>query len=178
MLAENIYEEDTGQLSLGKSHPDLFLIMMKGLGYKVREFERIKLLPASHRYRVWLDRLSTHRNWVIGAAVFTIFVEGSVHDRQEILNPSKPKTQKEIEAFVIHHPLVQHHHVSLRCMDLIRAHQMVEAGHRHDAYQMVANKATDRRQQDAVLAALRKTLALWLRYRAEIASACGLKPVW
>jgi pyrroloquinoline-quinone synthase len=27
MLADNIYEEDTGGLSLGKSHPELFLTM-------------------------------------------------------------------------------------------------------------------------------------------------------
>ena len=177
MLAENIYEEDTGRLSLGKSHPTLFLTMMKGLGYKVREFERITLLPASHRYRVWLDRLSAHHNWVIGAAVLTIFVEGSIHDRKEILNPSKAKTRKEIEALVTHHPLVRHHHVSPHCMDLIRAHQMVEAGHRQDAYQMVANYARDRRQQEAVLATLQKILALWLRYRDGIAHACGLKPL-
>ena len=30
MLADNIYEEDTGGLSLGKSHPELFLTMMSG----------------------------------------------------------------------------------------------------------------------------------------------------
>jgi pyrroloquinoline quinone (PQQ) biosynthesis protein C len=30
MLAENIYEEDTGGLSMGKSHPELFLNMMAG----------------------------------------------------------------------------------------------------------------------------------------------------
>jgi hypothetical protein len=36
-------------------------------------------------------------------------------------------------------------------MDLIRAHQMVEAGHRHDAYAMVVNYATTHTQQQAVL---------------------------
>ena len=39
MLAENIYEEDTGGLSLGKSHPELFLTMMAGLGLPARDFE-------------------------------------------------------------------------------------------------------------------------------------------
>ena len=176
MLAENIYEEDTGQLSLGQSHPELFLTMMKGVGYQIREFDRIRLLPASRPYRSWLDRISAHRDWNLGAAVLTIFVEGSIHDRHELMNPSQRKTRKEIEAYVSRHPLVRHQNVSRKDMDLIRAHQMVEAGHRHDAYRMVVNHATTRRQQESVLAAMRKTLTLWLRYRDGVARACRLQP--
>ena len=176
MLAENIYEEDTGQLSLGQSHPELFLTMMKGVGFQVREFDRIRLLPASRRYRAWLDQISTHRDWVVGAAVFTIFVEGSIQDRQEIRNPPKPKTRNEVEAYVRRHPLVRNQGVSRKCMDLIRAHQMVEAGHRHDAYQMVVNYATTRRQQESILAVVRKTMQLWILYRDSIAHACKLQP--
>lgn len=176
ILAENIYEEDTGRLSLGRSHPELFLTMMKGLGYTTREFERMTLLSASRLYRGWLDRVSAHRDWILGAAVLTIFVEGSIHDRQELMNPSQRKTRNEIEGYVSRHPLVCHQNVSRKYMDLIRAHQMVEAGHRHDAYRMVVNYATTRRQQDSVLTAMRKTLQLWLRYRDGIARACKLQP--
>jgi len=60
-------------------------------------------------------------------------------------------------------------------LDLVRAHQMVEAGHRHDAYAMALTHATTRKQQEAVLASLRKSLILWLRFRDGIARACGLK---
>src|SRR5918996_2320611 len=164
MLAENIYEEDTGGLSLGRSHPDLFLSMMEGLGYKQEEFHEITLLPASRAYRKWLDRVSSSRDWVIGAAVLTIFVEGSVNDREEILNPSQPKTQTAIEEIIKKHPLVQYHGVSPGSMDLTRAHQMVEAGHRHDAYDMILNHAEASPQQQAVLARLNQTLQYWLRY--------------
>src|SRR5690348_18476016 len=52
MLAENIYEEDTGGLSLGKSHPELFLQMMAGLGLTPATFEGVRLLPPAPRYRV------------------------------------------------------------------------------------------------------------------------------
>ncbi|MDH5773495.1 MAG: iron-containing redox enzyme family protein, partial [Nitrospirota bacterium] len=69
MLAENIFEEDTGQLSLGRSHPDLFLQMMEGLGFPQKDFIDITLLPATQRYRRWLDRMSNHPDWVVGAAV-------------------------------------------------------------------------------------------------------------
>lgn len=59
-------------------------------------------------------------------------------------------------------------------MDLIRAHQLVEAGHRHDAYAMVVNYATTRPQQQAVLGCLKKCLTLWQAYRDAVAKACGV----
>ncbi|HEX5647453.1 MAG TPA: iron-containing redox enzyme family protein [Nitrospira sp.] len=174
MLAENIYEEDTGGLSLGRSHPALFLSMMEGLGFRSKDFEDIRLLPAARRYRTWLDRISNHRQWVLGASALTIFVEGSVKDRAELTKPSKPKTSEEIEAVIAQHPLVKHHGLSPNHMDLIRAHQAVEAGHRHDAYDMVVNHATTRAEQQAVLTCLKKCLILWLAYRDAVAKACGI----
>jgi pyrroloquinoline quinone (PQQ) biosynthesis protein C len=174
MLAENIYEEDTGKLSLGTSHPELFMNMMKGLGFRLRQFEKIELLPATLPYRAWLDRISNGSDWVLGAAVLTIFVEGSVHDRQELLHPPQPKTRHHIDEKIKQHPLVQYHGVSPHAMDLIRAHQMVEAGHRHDAYAMVVNYAKETAQQDAVLKVMDKSLQLWLRYRDGVARACGI----
>ncbi len=175
MLAENIYEEDTGGLSLGKSHPELFLTMMGGLGFTARDFESVRLLPAARRYRAWLDRASHHRDWVIGAAALTVFVEGSIKDRKELAEPSKPKTAEEIESLVQQHPLVKHYRLSPDAMDLIRSHQMVEAGHRHDAYNMVVNYAVTRAQQRAVLSCLRTCLRLWTAYRDGVAKICGLK---
>ncbi len=174
MLAENIFEEDTGQLSLGFSHPQLFITMMKGLGFYGREFDQIALLPATQRYRKWLDRMSNHRDWIIGAAVMTIFVEGSMHDRAELSRPARPKTARQISTKIKSHPLVTYHGVKPEDMDLIRAHQMVEGGHRHDAYAMVVNHAKIRTQQDDILTTLQKTLDLWLRYRDGVARACGL----
>ncbi|TKS59424.1 MAG: hypothetical protein EWM72_02234 [Nitrospira sp.] len=174
MLAENIYEEDTGGLSLGKSHPELFLTMMEGLGFSAQDFEHVRPLPASRIYRAWLDKMSGHRHWVMGAATLTIFVEGSVNDRKEIHEPSKPKNAEDIEAIIQNHPLVQHHGLPPDYMDLIRAHQLVEAGHRHDAYDMVVNYTTPALQR-SVLANLKKSLSHWLQYRDAVAKACGIR---
>lgn len=175
MLAANIYEEDTGGLSFGRSHPELFHEMMQGLGFQLRDFERARLMPASAAYRAWLEKATAHRDWVIGAATMAIFVEGSVKDRKEILEPSKPKAEGEIEAYVDAHPLVQQHGIARSSMDLIRAHQKVEAGHRQDAYQMVLRYATTGSQQQAVLASLKTSLRLWLAYRDAVAKACSLR---
>lgn len=176
MLAENIFEEDTGQLSLGFSHPQLFITMMNGLGFHGKEFDQITLLPATQRYRKWLDRMSDHKDWVVGAAVMTIFVEGSMHDRAEMSRPARPKTARQISIKIKNHPLVTYHGVKPEAMDLIRAHQMVEGGHRHDAYVMVVNHAKTRTQQDQILTTVQKTLDLWLRYRDGVARACQLRP--
>jgi pyrroloquinoline quinone (PQQ) biosynthesis protein C len=174
MLAENIYEEDTGGLSLGKSHPELFLQMMGGLGYPARTFEDGRLLPGARRYRAWLERASNHRDWVVGAAVMTVFVEGSIKDRKELAEPSKPRTPEEIESSVQQHPLVRHYGLPPDAMDLIRSHQMVEAGHRHDAYCMVVNHAKTRSQQETILRYLNRSLTLWTAYRDGVARACGI----
>jgi pyrroloquinoline-quinone synthase len=176
LLANNIYEEDTGGLSLGRPHPDLFLTMMLGLGYERSEFRDVELLPDSRRYREWLDRVSLEQEWVVGAAVLTIFVEGSIHDRQEILHPSPPRTQADIEDHIQKHPLVQHHGLNPKYLDLVRAHHMVEAGHRHAAYQMVLSHAADAGRQQAVLDSLNEALTHWLVFRDGIARACGLNP--
>ncbi|HMU30152.1 MAG TPA: iron-containing redox enzyme family protein [Nitrospira sp.] len=174
MLAENIYEEDTGGLSFGRSHPELFNEMMRGLGFDSRVFLRATLLPASLRYRRWLEKVTASRDWVVGAAALAVFVEGSIKDRQEIQEPSKPKTEAQIEAYIDAHPLIRHHKIEREHMDLIRAHQKVEAGHRQDAYTMVVNYAETRSQQNAVLACVRQGLTLWTAYRDSIAKACKL----
>lgn len=175
MLAENIFEEDTGKLSLGMSHPALFLKMMKGLGFRAGDFESIQLLPSTRGYRRWLDQISDGPDWVLGAAVMTIFVEGSVNDRKELASLTRKKSPRQIRHKLMTHPLVRYHGVSPQSLDLIRAHQMVEAGHRHDAYDMVVQYATSRSHQEKILTAMRKTLGLWGKYRDGVARACGLK---
>jgi pyrroloquinoline quinone (PQQ) biosynthesis protein C len=173
MLAENIYEEETGGLSLGQSHPELFLTMMEGLGFSRKDFEHDRLVPAARTYRGWLDRMSRHRDWVVAAATFTVFVEGSVKDRQELRTTSKKSHAKDLDSIVRRHPLVRYHGVSPKHMGLVRAHQLVEAGHRHDAYDMVVNY-TPRTLRPLVLASVTKSLALWLNYRDAVAKACRI----
>lgn len=173
MLAENIYEEETGGLSLGKSHPELFLRMMEGLGFRRQDFEHDRLLLAARTYRAWLEKMSHHRHWVVAAAIFTVFVEGSVKDRKELQAPSKRRKATDIEAIIASHPLVRYHKVPRSQMDLIRAHQLVEAGHRHDAYDMVVNY-TPPALRPLVVTSVKKSLALWLNYRDAVAKACGI----
>lgn len=174
LLAENIYEEDTGRLSLGCPHPELFLKMMTGLGFDSAEFQHVELLPASHVYRQWLEDITRHPNWRLGVAATTILVEGSIKDRLELQHPPGPKTQAQVEHAVTNHPLVLYHGLPPEHLDLVRAHQMVECSHRHQAYRMVLTHAVEPQDQEAVLGCLEEGLGLWLRYRDGVAEACGL----
>lgn len=171
-LAENIFEEETGKLTLGSPHPDLFLNMMEGLGFQKTDFENVKLLANAKKYRSWLDEASWNSNWLIGAVVITIFVEGSRKDREEIEGTKPPELP--VEEKLKHHPLVQYQGLDPKYLNLQRAHSEAEAGHRHAAWRMVLNYANNRSDQQAIISALQKSLDLWLDYRDEVAKACNI----
>jgi len=174
-LASNLYEEDTGGLTLGQSHPDLFLAMMLGLGFERAHFRDVNLLAESCAYREWLDTITIEGDWLTALAVVTIFVEGSVHDRQVLLNPPPPNDAEQIEEVIRKHPLVQHHGVDPKHLDLIRVHLMVESGHRHTAWQTVLAYATGVADQQLILSTMQYALNHWLRYRDGVARYCGLR---
>jgi pyrroloquinoline-quinone synthase len=172
-LAENIYEEETGKLSKGVPHPELFLVMMEGLGFPRARFTGIDLLPEAAAYRAWIDTVTTRRPWVEGAALVTIFVEGSVLDRRRI-EATEPEDPVDIEEELRQNALVRCYGVDLRFLDLKRAHHMVETGHRKMAWKMVLDHATTERTAERVRRVLARTLDLWLLYRDGVARACRL----
>ena len=67
-LAENLYEEDTGGLAAGRPHPDLFMMYPQGLGMDLERFAKVRLLPAAHAYRGFLDDATTNRGWSVAAS--------------------------------------------------------------------------------------------------------------
>ncbi len=174
-LAENLYEEETGGLTVGRSHPELFLYMMEGLGFKPDEFERITLLPSSQRYRQWLDRITLDGTWIEAAAVITIFVEGSIKDRRD-LNPEVTPDDTDIKQKILSHPLVKFHKVDPMYLDLVRAHHSIEGTHRIAAWKMVIEHARTATEKKKIHQAVQKSLELWLSFRDGVAKACGMKP--
>lgn len=172
-LAENLYEEETGGLTRGRAHPDLFLYLMEGLGFSPQDFDAVELLPESAAYRRWLDQVTTTASWIEGAAVATIFVEGSVHERA-VLNGTV-REEPDIERKIAEHPLVKYHHVAPRYLELARAHGAVEGLHRRDAWKMVMEYATAPEAQERVVHAMERSLDLWFAYRDGVARACGIR---
>jgi len=168
-LIENVYEEETGGLHAGCPHPELFLEYPRGLGMDLARFENVELLPASAAYREFLDRVTLTGPWEVGAAVMTLFVEGTAFERGE-LDPSAPRRPvPPLED----HPLVRHYGLPLERLALTRAHRSVEGEHRAAAWRVVLDHTPPERHQ-TVIDAMNGALASWLAYRDGVAAACGL----
>jgi pyrroloquinoline quinone (PQQ) biosynthesis protein C len=172
MLAANIYEEQTGGISGTTSHPELFLRMMEGCGFSRSDFGEVELLPAANRYRTFLDEISGLDHWVVGAAVLTIFVEGSVNERRE-MEKTGPDSDSEIEAAIRQHPLVRVHGLDPKFLELQRVHKKVEGGHRLDAWKTVLGH-TPAKLEDRVVQMVERALERWLAYRDDVAQTCGI----
>jgi len=175
-FAENIYEEQTGglsqKISKGLSHPELFLKMMGGLGYRNQDFENIQLVPTSLGYRTFLDLVSFTYDWRIAAAVLTLFVEGSIEDRERLKKNYHPT--KSIEAKLKEHSLHRHYGISLSDMDLVRAHHSIEGGHRKTAWETLL-KAIPVEFQIPVVRAMQEALELWLLFRDGVCLEMSLE---
>lgn len=168
-LIENVYEEETGGLAAGRPHPELFLEYPRGLGMELARFDRVTLLPAARRYRAFLDLTTQHRGWCVAAAVTTLFLEGTPHDRSVLDPNAPPRPEPPLEE----HPLVKHYGLPLDALALTKAHRGVEGEHRAAAWRvMLDHVPADERR--ACVDAVEDALALWLAYRDEVAEAVGL----
>lgn len=168
-LIENVYEEETGALHAGRPHPVLFLEYPRGLGMDLTRFEHVDLLTEAQRYRTVLDRFTTAEGWDAAAAVTTLFVEGTCHDRGELFPGAPRRPEPPLEQ----HPLVRHYGLPLESLALTKAHRAVEGSHRASAWHVVLDFVEPERRS-AVVAAMRETLGAWLEYRDGVAAAVGL----
>lgn len=169
-LAENLYEEETGGLIAGRPHPELFLEYPRGLGMDLTRFARVELLPAAQRYRDVLDRTTTSMGWEVAAAVSTLFIEGTQHERGELDENAPRRPAPPLDQ----HPLVLHYGLPLECLALTKAHRRVEGSHRAAAWRILV-RHVEAPARAAVLAAMREALAAWHAYRDDVALACGLR---
>jgi pyrroloquinoline-quinone synthase len=167
-LAANLYEEETGGLSFGRPHPELFLDQMAALGLRREDFDRARLLPEAAAYRAWLDAACAE-SWLLGAAVITLWVEGSVHERRALSG-----VEDELETRLGQHFLVRHHGLSPQQLRLQRAHAAVEGGHRRDAWDMVLGHARRDDEREQVVEAVRVACELWHLYRDAVSRTAGI----
>jgi pyrroloquinoline quinone (PQQ) biosynthesis protein C len=169
-LAENIYEEETGGIAAGRPHPELFLEYARGLGMDLSRFDDVTLLAAARMYREFLDHAIQRSGWETAAAVVTIFIEGTKDDRSEI-DPVLPKQpQKPLDE----HPLVRHYGLPLKHLALTKAHREIEGNHRASAWEAILSYVPEAKRE-SVVSAMESALTHWLRYRDEVAAACGIE---
>jgi pyrroloquinoline-quinone synthase len=172
-LAENVYEEQTGGLSGTAPHPELFLRMMSGLGFRAADLESDRdLHPAAVSYARYLRDGATRGPWQAAVALLTIFVEGSVNERAELAGTF---VRARGEDAVARHPLVAHYGCPPSAMELTRAHAAVEGGHRADAWRIVlAHVGDEGPVARAVEEVCEGALGAWLAYRDGVAERMGI----
>ena len=169
-LAENIFEEETGGLSLGIGHAELFLRIPEGLGMDVSRFHDVTLVSGAKAYRDFLDDATTHRGWEIATAVTTLFLEGTKWDRGE-LDPNFPKRPMPP---LDQHPLARNYGLSTDHLTLAQVHRDVEGGHRSSAWHIMEEHVPAERRRP-VVAAMEEALAFWKGYRDHVAEICGVE---
>lgn len=171
-LAENLYEEQTGGLSGSAPHPELFLVMMEGLGFSRADFHDDDLHPAARAYKDWLYATAAAAPWQAACALLTIFVEGSVNERGELSGTfRRPRGEDAVKR----HPLVVHYGCKPEAMKLTRAHGDVEGGHRADAWRILVDHVADDATAKIVVDTCAEALARWHRYRDGVAERMGLR---
>ncbi|MEO8904898.1 MAG: iron-containing redox enzyme family protein [Polyangiaceae bacterium] len=168
-LIENVYEEETGGIQAGRPHPELFLEYPRGLNMDLSRFEQVALLPAAESYRAFLDESTLRGGWEVGAAVTTLFVEGTAHERGEL----DPNAARRPSPPLEDHPLVKHYGLPLDRLQLTKAHRAVEGDHRKTAWRVMLDHVAPPKRF-AVIEAMERALTLWLGYRDGVAEACGL----
>lgn len=175
-IAENLYEEQTGgisqKLSQGRSHPELFLKMMSGLGFSKKQFEKIDLLPTSLAYRCFLDRVTLIDDWRMGAAILSIFVEGSCKDRERLKRSFKEKDS--LKKKLSEHALIKHYGLKEKDADLIKVHHAVEGDHRRSAWETILRTVPDS-QSAHLVQRMTQALELWLLFRDGVCVEMGLE---
>ncbi|MEM7160433.1 MAG: iron-containing redox enzyme family protein [Myxococcota bacterium] len=169
-LAENLYEEETGRLTRGRPHADLFLEYPRGLNMDLARFHAVELLPAARTYRAVLDHLTQAEGWAVATAVTTIFVEGTPYERGELDESAPRRPAPPLED----HPLVEHYGLPVSALALTKVHREVEGDHRASAWHMVLDHVGEA-ERKRVIAGMEEALAGWHAYRDAVAVACGLE---
>ena len=175
-FAENIFEEQTGGLSKsisrGQSHPELFIKMMKGMGFARKEFESIELVPTSLAYKSFLDLVTLTYDWRVAAAVLTLFVEGSVEDRQRLKKNYKPVNS--LNEKIKNHSLHKYYGLKKSEMDLVKVHHSIEGSHRKSAWETVL-KIIPKNLHAETLRTMSNALELWNLYRDGVCIEMGIE---
>ena len=85
----------------------------------------------------------------------------------------EPAAPPRPEPALAEHPLVKHYGLPIASLSLTKAHRGVEGEHRLSAWKVMLDFVQEV-ERPAVVEALQQTLRAWLRYRDDVAQACGL----
>ncbi|MEX2962707.1 hypothetical protein [Microbulbifer sp. TYP-18] len=166
ILAEHLFELETGSLSGSGPHEDLFLACPRGLGMNMTRFQEITLLPKAAEFRAVLDRATCDQGWEVAAAVTILFLEGSEGGFTEAPLGRRPIPVRP-----------SHQSPSRRRSDtaaaLTRAGCALAGSSRREAWHLMLDLVTEN-ARPRVLQWMGLVSRGWQHYRDDVARACGL----
>ncbi|OLC16615.1 MAG: hypothetical protein AUH29_04645 [Candidatus Rokubacteria bacterium 13_1_40CM_69_27] len=147
-LAESVYEEETGRLSGGKPHPELFLDFAAGAGVPRQEMLGATPLPSTAALIHWFEYSTKLLPFHEGVAAINLAAEGQVVGA---FGPFARALQK-------------HYGLSEAAVAFWDIHELADAEHSDVGDHIVVRHATTAERHEAVRRAVRTSLAMWWQF--------------
>jgi len=135
----------------------------RGLGFDLARFDHVSPLPVLRAYRAFLDDATQQRGWSVAAAVVTLFVEGTAHERA-LFDPNAAPRPSRRSSSTARRPL----RPAAREPRAHEAHRGVEGDHRKAAWAVMLDHVPAI-EHGAVLDAMREAVRTWKDYRDDVA---------
>ncbi|WP_237064677.1 iron-containing redox enzyme family protein [Microbulbifer guangxiensis] len=171
LLAEELYEQDTGGLSGSDGNAELFLELAAGLGLSTDRFRHVTMLPQAASFHELLHEACSRHGWEVGAAVTMVFLEGNAYARAGL----EPGVADAPRVRPVDHPLVRFYGLPLQSLALTRAHHERDKTQRKAAWHLMLDFVGEE-ARPRVLQWMGQVLHGWLHYRDELAVKIGLLP--
>jgi len=157
-LAESLYEEETGRISgCNVSHPELFIRFGEAVGAARTAMERGVPLPTTAALIDWFLESTRDRPFIEGAAATNLAAEGQVPGA---FGPFA-------------RALERHYGCTPAQVAFWDVHEHADREHSAVGDHIVVRLATTAELQDAVRAAVARSLDLWWRFFDGIVAAMG-----
>lgn len=171
LIAEELYEQETGGLTSSDGNAELFLSLVAGLGLSTDRFRHVSLFPEAARFHELLLETSGRHGWEVGAAVTMVFLEGDAYARAGL----EPGVSDAPRVRPVDNPLVRFYGLPLKSLALTRAHHGRDRAQRKAAWHLMLDFVPEEARPQ-VLHWMGQVLHGWLHYRDELAMKVGLVP--
>ena len=149
MLAESIFEEETGRISgADMSHPELFIRFGRALGLERAELTLGEPLPSTASLIHWFELSTQQRSFIEGAAAINVAAEGQVPGA---FGPFARALEK-------------HYGLTREQVSFWDLHEIADREHSDVGDHIVIRFATTDELQDKVRKAVGTSLDLWWQF--------------
>ncbi|GAA5526050.1 hypothetical protein Maes01_02639 [Microbulbifer aestuariivivens] len=170
LIAQELYEQETGGLSGSEGNAELFMRLVSGLGLSTDRLRHVTLLPEAAVFHELLHEACSRHGWEVAAAVTMVFLEGNAYARAGL----EPGVDDVPRLRPADHPLVRFYGLRLQCLAQARVHHGRDRAQRKAAWHLMLDLVGEGARSQ-VLHWMGQVLHAWLRYRDALAEKIGLQ---